>query len=65
MEYTLETVTEWDSFLKDTSGKQIVRSVYSISANIAEGYRRYFLSKASSFLFPGFNTGNKIMVVKM
>ena len=31
-------VSEWDHFMKDTIGKQIVRSADSISANIAEGY---------------------------
>lgn len=31
----------WDYFAKDTVGKQLVRSVDSISANIAEGFGRY------------------------
>ncbi|WP_313940727.1 MULTISPECIES: four helix bundle protein [Calothrix] len=30
-------VGKWDEFAKDTVGKQIVRSVDSIGANIAEG----------------------------
>ena len=34
-------VSKWDYFLKDTIGKQIVRSADSISANIAEGYGRF------------------------
>jgi len=33
-------VTAWDSFAKDTVGKQIVRSADSIGANIAEGSGR-------------------------
>jgi len=33
-------VIAWDSFAKDTGGKQIVRSADSIGANIAEGSGR-------------------------
>ena len=33
-------VHQWDQFAKDTIGKQIVRSVDSIGANIAEGTGR-------------------------
>lgn len=35
-------VDGWKIFLKDTIGKQIVRSADSISANVAEGYGRYY-----------------------
>jgi len=34
-------VIEWDYFAKDTVGKQLVRAIDSISANIAEGFGRY------------------------
>jgi four helix bundle protein len=34
-------VEKWDSFAKDSIGKQIVRSADSIGANIAEGNGRY------------------------
>lgn len=34
-------VIRWDDFAKDTIGKQIVRAVDSIGANIAEGRGRY------------------------
>jgi four helix bundle protein len=34
-------VKEWDYLAKDTIGKQYVRSIDSISANIAEGFGRY------------------------
>ncbi len=34
-------VLGWDYFSKDTVGKQLVRAVDSISANIAEGFGRY------------------------
>ncbi len=34
-------VQDWNSFAKDTVGKQIIRSADSIGANIAEGSGRY------------------------
>ncbi|RAK64188.1 four helix bundle protein [Hymenobacter edaphi] len=34
-------VGSWNSFARDTIGQQFVRSVDSISANIAEGFGRY------------------------
>ena len=34
-------VIRWDSFAKDTVGKQIVRSANSVGANIAEGTGRH------------------------
>lgn len=37
----LEIVIKWDYFAKDTIGKQFVRSIDSISVNIAEGFGRY------------------------
>lgn len=36
-----EIVMQWNNFAKDTVGKQFVRAVDSISANIAEGYGRF------------------------
>lgn len=44
-------VDGWKIFLKDTIGKQIVRSADSISANIAEGYGRYFYKESKQFYF--------------
>src|SRR5574343_525711 len=35
-------VEKWSFFEKDTIGKQLVRAADSISANIAEGFGRYF-----------------------
>lgn len=35
-----DIVADWDSFAKDTVGKQLVRAADSIGANIAEGYGR-------------------------
>ena len=37
-----EVVIDWDYFLKDTVGKQLLRSVDSIAANLSEGFGRYF-----------------------
>src|SRR3990167_4652195 len=34
-------IINWDYFTKDTVGKQFVRAIDSISANIAEGFGRY------------------------
>jgi four helix bundle protein len=34
-------VSNWSNFAKDTVGKQYVRAVDSISANIAEGFGRF------------------------
>ena len=36
-----ELVMTWEYFAKDTVGKQLVRAIDSISANIAEGFGRY------------------------
>ncbi|HVF97033.1 MAG TPA: four helix bundle protein [Flavisolibacter sp.] len=41
----------WDSFRKDTIGKQLARSADSISANIAEGYGRYYYKESKQFYF--------------
>ena len=35
-----DIVTKWDTFAKDTLGKQVVRSADSVGANIAEGEGR-------------------------
>lgn len=39
--YVWDIVIGWGYFEKDTVGKQFVRSVDSISANIAEGFGRF------------------------
>lgn len=40
-DYVWDLVVKWDRFSSDTVGKQFVRAVDSISANIAEGFGRY------------------------
>ena len=44
-------VSAWDSFLKDTIGKQLVRSVDSIAANLPEGLGRYHIKETRNFSF--------------
>jgi four helix bundle protein len=39
--FTWDIVIKWDYFTRDTVGKQFVRAVDSISANIAEGFGRF------------------------
>lgn len=39
--YVWEIIVKWDYFAQKTVGVQFVRSVDSISANIAEGFGRY------------------------
>lgn len=47
--YVWKIVLNWDYFAKDTVGKQFVKSVDSISANIAEGFGRYFKKDKINF----------------
>lgn len=44
-----EVVQVWNFFDRDTLGKQWVRSVDSISANIAEGFGRFFKKEKIQF----------------
>lgn len=46
-----QIVMGWDQFRKDSIGKQIVRSADSISANIAEGYGRFYYKESKRFSF--------------
>jgi four helix bundle protein len=39
--YVWTVVLSWNYFTKDTIGKQFVRAVDSVSANLAEGFGRY------------------------
>lgn len=47
--YVWDVVTKWDYFSKDTVGRQLVKAVDSISANIAEGFGRYFKKDKINF----------------
>jgi len=39
--YVWDEVVQWSHFQKETVGKQFVRAVDSIAANLAEGFGRY------------------------
>lgn len=42
-------VQEWDYFSKDTIGKQLVRAVDSVAANLSEGFGRYHFKETKQF----------------
>ena len=44
-------VKPWSFFEKDTIGKQLVRAIDSVAANISEGYGRYHFNDSKNFLF--------------
>src|SRR6478609_662432 len=44
-------VLKWEPFAKFGLGKQLTSSVDSISANIAEGYGRFFIKENINFCF--------------
>jgi four helix bundle protein len=46
-----QMVSHWRYFERDTLGKQVVRSVDSIAANIAEGYGRYHFGDRKTFSY--------------
>ena len=46
-----EIVSKWSPFAKDTIGKQLIRAVDSIGANIAESYGRYHFGEKINHLY--------------
>ena len=44
-------VIKWDFFAKDTIGKQLVRSVDSIAANLSEGFGRHHYNEEKHFSY--------------
>jgi four helix bundle protein len=44
-------VRTWDYFEKDTVGKQLVRAVDSIAANLSEGFGRYHYKENINFSY--------------
>ena len=44
-------INGWDYFSKDTIGKQLVRSVDSIAANLSEGFGRYHFKEVKNFSY--------------
>ena len=46
-----EIVNHWQPFAQDTIGKQLVRAIDSIGANIAESYGRYHFAEKINLLY--------------
>ena len=44
-------VSEWSFFEKDTIGKQLVRAVDSVAANLSEGLGRYHYKESKNFSY--------------
>lgn len=44
-------VEKWDYFSKDTIGKQLVRAVDSVAANLSEGFGRFHYKDAKNFTY--------------
>jgi four helix bundle protein len=44
-------VNKWDFFAKDTLGKQLVRAMDSIAANLSEGFGRYHYNENKHFCY--------------
>lgn len=42
-------ISDWDKFAQDTIGKQLIRAVDSIAANISEGFGRYHFKESNHF----------------
>ena len=46
-----DSVLKWDQLAKDTIGKQLIRSMDSVAANLSEGYGRYHFKESKHFYF--------------
>jgi len=46
-----QIVIKWDYFAKDTLGKQLVKAIDSVSANLSEGFGRYFFKENKQFCY--------------
>ncbi len=44
-------VNEWNYFEKDTIGKQLVRAIDSVAANLSEGFGRYHYKEKKNFCY--------------
>ncbi|MDA3904558.1 MAG: four helix bundle protein [Bacteroidales bacterium] len=44
-------VIKWDYFAKDTVGKQLVRAVDSVAANLSEGFGRFHYKENKNFCY--------------
>lgn len=50
-DYVWNNVIAWEYFPKSTVGKQFTEAADSVSANIAEGYGRYFYKDRKTFYY--------------
>lgn len=46
-----DIVKKWEYFEKDTVGKQLVRAIDSVAANLSEGYGRYHFKEKKNFSY--------------
>jgi len=46
-----DIVNKWDYFSKDTIGKQLIRAVDSVAANLSEGFGRFFYKEERQFCY--------------
>jgi len=46
-----DIVRIWNKFEKDTIGKQLLRSIDSVAANLSEGFGRYHFKEAKHFSY--------------
>ncbi len=46
-----DIVIKWDYFAKDTVGKQLIKAVDSVAANISEGYGRFSFKENKQFCY--------------
>ena len=50
-EFVWSIVVKWDFFARDTVGKQWVRAIDSVSANISEGYGKHSYVEMRKFVY--------------
>ena len=46
-----QIVIKWDYFAKDSVGKQLVKAIDSVAANLSEGFGRYFYKENKQFCY--------------
>jgi len=44
-------VIKWDNFTKNTIGKQLIRAIDSVAANLSEGFGRYHYKEVKNFCY--------------
>ncbi len=44
-------IIKWDYFPKDTIGKQLIKAVDSVAANLSEGFGRFFYKEEKQFCY--------------